>query len=194
MLFDKIAPIYALFFGSQVKYYRNVLYRIKEYVDITQYKKILDLGCGTGALCYVLHELGLEVIGVDASSGMLKQARKKLGNTSVQLLEIDPAEALPFKDNSFDLAISSYVVHGLKTNERERLYKELCKVSKGKIIFHDYNGKRFLITDIVEFLENGDYFNFIKVAGKEMSKHFRSVKIVNIDKRSAWYILEHCNT
>lgn len=52
-----------------------------------------------------------------------------------------------------DLVISSYVLHGLKPKEREKLYKELCRVSKGKIIFHDYNGNRSLVTDIAELLK-----------------------------------------
>lgn len=193
MLFDIISPIYALFFDYQVKYYRKILSKIKNEVDITQYKKVLDLGCGTGALSYVLQELGLEVTGVDPSSGMLIQARKKLKGTPVELVKIHPGKKMPFKDNSFDLVISSYVIHGLKAKEREELYRELCRISNGKIVFHDYNEKRSIITDIAEFLENGDYFNFIKVAKSEMEKHFRDVKVVDVDKKAAWYILQHCN-
>lgn len=69
----------------------------------------------------------------------------------------------------------------------------MCRVSKGKIIFHDYNENRSLLTDIAEFLENGDYFNFIKVAKLEMEKHFKDVRIVNVDKKAVWYILQGCN-
>lgn len=193
MLFDIISPIYGLFFDYQVKYYSKILSRIKDEVDITQYKKVLDLGCGTGALSYVLQDLGLEITGADPSSGMLKQARKKLKRTQVELVKINPNEKLPFEDSTFDLVIASYVIHGLKPKEREELYKELCRVSKGKIIFHDYNENRSLLTDIAEFLENGDYFNFIKVAKLEMKKHFKDVRIVNVDKKAAWYILQDCN-
>ena len=193
MLFDIISPIYALFFNYQVKYYRKILNRIREEVDITQYKRVLDLGCGTGALLYVLQDLGIEVVGVDSSSGMLKQAGRKLEGTEVELIKISPSERLPFDDDSFDLVISSYVLHGLKPKEREKLYKELCRVSKGKIIFHDYNENRSLVTDIAEFLENGDYFNFIKIAKSEMEKYFKDVRVVDVDKKAAWYILKHCN-
>ena len=193
MLFDIISPIYALFFNYQVKYYRKILNKIREEVDITQYKRVLDLGCGTGALLYVLQDLGIEVVGVDPSSGMLKQAGRKLEGTEVELIKISPSERLPFDDDSFDLVISSYVLHGLKPKEREKLYKELCRVSKGKIIFHDYNENRSLVTDIAEFLENGDYFNFIKIAKSEMEKYFKDVRVVDVDKKAAWYILKNCN-
>lgn len=193
MLFDLISPIYALFFDHQVRYYSEILNRIKEEVDITQYKRVLDLGCGTGALCYVLQGLGIEVVGVDPSSGMLKQAKRKLKDTQVELIKINPGERLPFEDDSFDLAVSSYVIHGLKPKERKELYKELCRVSREKVIFHDYNQNRSLITDIAEFLENGDYFNFIKVAKSEMERHFKDVRVIDVDKKAAWYILKHCN-
>lgn len=193
MLFDIISPIYGLFFDYQVKYYSKILDKAKGEIDITQYKKVLDLGCGTGALSYVLQDLGLEVIGADPSWGMLKQARRKLKGTQVELVKINPNEILPFEDNTFDLVISSYVIHGLKPKERKEVYEELCRVSKGKIIFHDYNENRSLLTDIAEFLENGDYFNFIKVAKLEMEKHFKDVRIVNVDKKAAWYILQGCN-
>lgn len=193
MLFDIISPVYGLFFNYQVKYYSRILDKTKDEIDITQYKKVLDLGCGTGALSYVLQDLGLEVVGADPSLGMLRQATKKLKGTQVELVKINPNERLPFEDNAFDLVISSYVIHGLKPKEREGLYKELCRVSDRKIIFHDYNENRSFVTDIAEFLENGDYFNFIKVAKSEMEKYFRDVKVINVDKKAAWYILGDCN-
>lgn len=43
------------FFNSQVEYYRKVLAILKEHVDLGKYIKFLDVGCGTGALCYVLN-------------------------------------------------------------------------------------------------------------------------------------------
>ncbi|NLV75745.1 MAG: class I SAM-dependent methyltransferase [Tissierellia bacterium] len=89
--------IYALFFNYQVKYYRKILNRIREEVDITQYKRVLDLGCGTGALLYVLQDLGIYVVGVDSSLGMLKQAIRKLEGTEVELIKISPSERFPFK-------------------------------------------------------------------------------------------------
>lgn len=83
MLFDMISPIYAMFFNLQVRYYRGVLDKMMAQTYIDQYKTVLDLGCGTGALSYVLQEFGKEVVGVDTSSGMLKRAKKKLEGTRI---------------------------------------------------------------------------------------------------------------
>lgn len=188
-LFDIIAPIYAKFFDFQVKYYNNILIKSKEEINITQYKTILDIGCGPGALCYVLYKNGLKVTGVDVSEEMIKKAQKRLRDTNITLCKVNPDQSLPFLDNSFDIVISSYVVHGLKPDQRISLYKEASRVAKEKVIFHDYNKNRAILTTIVEWIERGDYFNFIKVARMEMEDNFKKVKIIDVGKRASWYIL-----
>ena len=60
-LFNFIAPIYGLFFNFQVKYYSKVLERVREIIDIKQHCTIIDIGCGTGALCHALANEGLKV-------------------------------------------------------------------------------------------------------------------------------------
>ncbi|RMH37825.1 MAG: class I SAM-dependent methyltransferase [Nitrospirae bacterium] len=58
-------------------------------------KKYLDFACGTGRLISVLESLAQESIGIDVSSSMLEQARKKL--TKSTLIEINVLE-----DDSMD--------------------------------------------------------------------------------------------
>ncbi len=190
MIFNIIAPIYALFFNFQVNYYEKTLLKVKDEIDITQYKTVLDIGCGTGALCYVLYRNGLKVTGVDVAEKMVEKSREKLKGKDIKVIKIDPEEDLPFEDNSFDIVISSYVAHGLKPDQRISLYKEAGRVAKDKVIFHDYNQNRALLTTIIEWLERGDYFNFIKMAEVEMKEHFKTVKVLDVYKRAAWYILE----
>ena len=48
----------------------------------TEVESILDLGCGTGTLSYLLSDRGYEVIGVDASADMLAQAQMKAESCS----------------------------------------------------------------------------------------------------------------
>lgn len=189
-LFDKIAPLYSRFFDFQVRYFTKIQEKMRNEVDFTKYNSILDIGCGTGALCKVFYDRGLEVVGVDPSKGMLAQANKKLNNLLIKLSHIIPGESLPFPDKSFDIVFTSYVAHGLKKEERIKLYKEMKRLSKELVIIHDYNENRGLLTSVVEYLENGDYFNFIKTAEKEMKEVFSEVKKVDVDKRAAWYI---CN-
>lgn len=187
-LFNKIAPIYGMFFNFQLRYFNKIQEKVGNEIDFSKYDSILDIGCGTGALCKVFHDKGLEVVGVDPSKGMLAQANKKLKNLPIKLIHIVPGEPLPFKDKSFDIVITSYVAHGLKKDERLQLYNEMKRLSKKLVIIHDYNENRAILTSIVEWLENGDYFNFIKIAEEEMKEVFNEVKKIDVDTRAAWYI------
>jgi SAM-dependent methyltransferase len=70
--------------------------------------RVLDVGCGTGALTLAVAErVGPEgaVVGLDANPEMLAVARRK--STSVEWLE-GPAEALPLPDRSFDAVVSQF--------------------------------------------------------------------------------------
>lgn len=62
------------------------------YVEIArgQGGKVLDLACGSGRLLSPLLKAGLEVVGLDLSGQMLKQAEMKLGNhRSLELIQGD---------------------------------------------------------------------------------------------------------
>lgn len=187
-MFDMIAPIYALFFNNQVNYFKKIQDRVKDEIDISQYENALDIGCGSGALAKTLYDAGLKVTGVDSSKKMIDQAKKRLKDTNVELLTIDPSLKFPFEDKSFDIIIASYVLHGLESEERFKLYDEMKRIAKHRVIIHDYNKNRRLITDIIEWLEGGDYFNYIKVAENEMRSVFEEVKVLDVDKRAAWYM------
>lgn len=195
LLFNAIAPIYGLFFNRQAKKFREVLERVQSELDLPSFNTILDVGCGTGALCSVLSQKGLEVTGVEPAEKMLTIARKKTKGQSVTLMQANVLEGLPFKNDSFDIAIASYVAHGLEPSERKRLYKEMGRVAREYVVIYDYNQKRSALTSFVEWMEGGDYFRFIKSAEKEMkgcatelASCFSEVRVVNVDVRAAWYI------
>lgn len=188
ILFNRIAPIYGLFFKYQRKHYQDILEKIKGEVDLKEYRNIIDLGCGTGALCSVFADLGMEVTGVDSASAMLEVATKKTKGSGIRYYQGNILEKLPFDDNSFELVFASYVAHGLKKRERKKMYEEMSRLSSKLVILHDYNNERALLTDIVEWLEGGDYFNFIKIIDKELKENFKDVKIVDIPGRAAWYV------
>lgn len=187
-VFDKIAPLYGLFYNMQRKSFREVLERFGDEIDFDSRKRILDVGCGTGALISVLSEGRRTVWGIDGSEKMLKVARKKLTGKGVELFYGNAARELPFRDKSFDMAIASYVAHGMVREDRIAMYQEMKRVTEGIVVIHDYNSVRSLVTSIVETLEGGDYFGFIKDPYGEMSEVFKSVRVLDAGKRSAWYV------
>ena len=66
-------------------------------------ERVLDVGCGEGNHLLLFERLGLDACGVDASSYMIRRARKRLGDRAH--LRVGNAEDLPFEDNEFDLAV-----------------------------------------------------------------------------------------
>jgi len=128
-LFNTIAPFYGLFYRAQKKHYTKIIKDMSNKLDLTAYNTVLDVGCGTGALCSVLNEMGLEVTGVDPAEKMLNIARSKPENKSIQFIEANVVEGLPFDRKAFDISLASYVAHGLQPQERKQMYAEMSRVT-----------------------------------------------------------------
>jgi len=77
-------------------------------------ERILDLGCGTGALTAAIAEGGAEVLGVDQSEEMISQARKKYPALKFEALD---ARALRF-NAEFDAVFSNAVLHWIPEAEQ----------------------------------------------------------------------------
>ena len=91
-----------------------------------QGKTCLDGGCGHGALSYRLHLLGAkEVVGVDLKPTPPKEIFE--GIPSVKFVEASLIK-LPLNDQSFDLVVSSGVIH--HTINPEKCFSELSRVLK----------------------------------------------------------------
>ncbi len=195
VLFNLIAPVYGLFYEAQKKRFTEVIEGAAAELDLTSFNTIIDIGCGTGALCSVLSRKGLSVTGIDPARKMLNIAMSKPENEEVNFVEADALKGLPFDDQSFDIAIASYVAHGLKSEERMIMYAEMSRVSKEWVVIYDYNDRRSALVTFIEWLEGGDYFHFIRNAEpelkdcvSEMKSCFAEVRVVDVDHRAAWYL------
>lgn len=187
-LFDAIAPVYALFYSMQKKRFKEVLDGTGEVFDMASFKTVLDVGCGTGALCSTLAQRGFSVTGIDPAEKMLEIAIKKTEGDQITFIHSKAAEHLPFEDKTFDISIASYVAHGISKEQRKKLYEQMSRVTKSKIIIYDYNRNKSLLTTIIEWLEKGDYFYFIENAEAEMKDCFSDVKVIPVSSRASWYI------
>lgn len=89
------------------KLYPSVLDEVKRAAP----SRVLDVGCGTGALAQLVIEAlpHCELVGIDLSSAMLDRARQRLGQRA-DLHQAD-SEHLPFADESFDVAYCNDSFH-----------------------------------------------------------------------------------
>jgi ubiquinone/menaquinone biosynthesis C-methylase UbiE len=88
--------------------YANDIYNHLVGYGLSPSHKILDIGCGTGLASAPLVENGYNVTGVDPSQPMLDVAKEQLpSGTWIN----GRAESLPFKDGSFDVALSAQAMH-----------------------------------------------------------------------------------
>lgn len=81
--------------------------------EVFRPRKILDMGCGPGALMYLLHELGIHVDGIDYSAMCKDLAPPELKDRIIQGSVCDPLVA----DNSYDLVICREVFEHLTVLE-----------------------------------------------------------------------------
>lgn len=96
-------------------------------------RRLLDVGCGTGALAFAAVTRWAEVVvdAVDASAGMLAVAargRAALDREAAERIRLDQgfADSLPFDDGTFDIVVSSFVLQLVPS--RARALREIRRV------------------------------------------------------------------
>jgi demethylmenaquinone methyltransferase/2-methoxy-6-polyprenyl-1,4-benzoquinol methylase len=137
-------------------------------------KLILDLACGTGILSSFIRYGSTEpsIIGSDLTLGYLKLAKNR---QTYLLLTNSLAELLPYRDDSFDVIISSYLA---KYTELSSMVREHWRVLRkgGIVIIHDFT---YPETALMQILWH-TYFQILNQLGKVITS-WRDV-FSNLDK------------
>ena len=95
---------------------------IKEVFDPA---RVLDVGCGPGALMYLLHELGLEVDGIDFSRHSASLAPPEVSDRILVGEVTDPHVA----PRAYDLVVCREVMEHLTVLQVRRCVEQLCRAS-----------------------------------------------------------------
>ncbi len=108
------------------KEYRHKLYKK---VNLKNKEKILDVGCGTGAVTKDIADLTRgQVTAIDIDKEKLKEAKRYLaGVLNVKLIEAD-VQKLPFGNETFDLVVFNIVLIHIKN--QEKALREMVRVTK----------------------------------------------------------------
>lgn len=118
-------------------------------------KRILDIGCGTGAISTILAKRGAIVFGIDISSMAIEFAKKRAFINNIEdkvtFKEMSFYES-KFPDGYFDLVVGMSALH--HAQDKEKLCKELWRVLKrnGRAVFNEPFGNSLSLEKIRQLL------------------------------------------
>jgi demethylmenaquinone methyltransferase/2-methoxy-6-polyprenyl-1,4-benzoquinol methylase len=138
-------------FGQDIVWKREILH-----VTGTR-SSVLELACGTGILSSMLVQAGKSMTGLDLTLEYLIASKRR-----VQLpLAQGTAEVLPYRNESFDAVVSSYLA---KYVDLQRVVGECWRVLRqdGVVAFHDFTYPK---NSIMRSLWNA-YFDILRMSGR----------------------------
>lgn len=115
--------------------------------------RILDLGCGRGALANALRAAGYDAFGTDFDKTLpfprpdyLRALEAATGSNSSISYEVRGAYSFPFADESFDVVVSTSVLEHVRNIQR--VLQEIRRVLLcGGVTIHSFPGRYFLPHD-----------------------------------------------
>ena len=150
-IYDFHSVFYDATFGRLVK--RRIA-RAISHMDIRDTDMVLDLGIGTGVSLNYYPRRG-QIFGIDLSSGMLREAQRKIherGLSNVHLFQAD-AMRLPFPDNLFDHVFISHVISVV--SDPAQLVREAQRVAKPEariVILNHFQSTNRLIAMVEKWI------------------------------------------
>lgn len=126
-------------YGVFAKYLEKGALEFFDRLKIPAGTHLLDIACGAGQLTIPAARRGIKVTGIDLAANLVEQAQKKAQSESLQIqVEQGDAESLPYKDGSFDMAMS--LIGSMFAPRPELVASEMIRVTKpgGKIIMGNW--------------------------------------------------------
>jgi len=149
--------------------------RTVELAGIREGESVLDVGCGTGTLTLAAkRRAGAGAVrGIDASPEMVQVARDKAARQGVEVdFQVALIEDLPFPDASFDVVLSSLMLHHLPDDLKRRGFLEIRRVLKqgGRLVAVDLSGANGIMGAVMRLMGHRfeeDYIGRLRTMAEE---------------------------
>lgn len=140
--FDAVAPTYDLLTGLNPGYHRHLRCSAERLSLRKAAPRLLDLCCGTGASTEALLAIypDAEIVALDASQGMLEEARRKPSLRKVRFVRgdaTDPASA--GVTGPFDGILMAYGIRNLPDPDRGIQNLHALLMPGAAVVFHEYS-------------------------------------------------------
>jgi 2-polyprenyl-3-methyl-5-hydroxy-6-metoxy-1,4-benzoquinol methylase len=93
--------------------------------EVFQPKRVIDMGCGPGALMYLLQEVGVTADGIDFSATSKEIAPRGVADR----IQIGSITEIDLPDNSYDLVICREVFEHMPVLLVQKAVQNLCRIS-----------------------------------------------------------------
>ncbi|MGH7214098.1 MAG: class I SAM-dependent methyltransferase [Tepidisphaeraceae bacterium] len=151
----KIYDVHSMFYDATFgRLVRTRIERAIHHMNVAEGQNVLDLGIGTGVSLnfYPQHA---QIVGVDLSAGMLREARKKIRERGFNHATVFQANALelPFADSTFDHVFISHVISVV--SDPYRLVREaqrVCKPGSRIVIVNHFQSTNRLVALLEKWL------------------------------------------
>lgn len=150
-----------LSFGRQ----EAILQATLEAAELRDGESLVDVGCGTGKLAVAATRVTADVLGIDATPGMIDLARERAAAAgSPARFEVGVGEALPLADGSVDAVTSSYFFHHLPPDVKRQALAEMWRVLApgGRLVITDYGRARGLSGLIASFPMRFNFYEYTR--------------------------------
>ena len=132
-------------------------FALRSTLPFNRYRKILDIGTGTGFFSVLLGRDGYRMTGIDLTPAMVEEARReaKKFKARARFLVMD-AQELKFEDESFDAIITRNLTWTLP--DVKKAYEEWYRVLRvgGRLINYDANYANAIAKGDVPRTKSGD--------------------------------------